>query len=160
MVEKNPELGRALAESLGNLLIRANRAHIYDQLTSGIDDALDSTTYPILSGLERVGPATASQLGALIGLDRSVVSRHASRLEKSALLQRTTDSNDARSTLLGLSPRGRRAIAKSRRRMASLLADQLRTWPDSDAIQFVALLDRFVSESPLLNSPAEPLKAP
>lgn len=39
------------------------------------------TTYPVLSGLGRLGPTTATHLASVIGVDRSATTRYASKLE-------------------------------------------------------------------------------
>jgi DNA-binding MarR family transcriptional regulator len=74
--------GNDVAEALGLLLSRSARARMYGRLTAGLDDALDEATYPVISGLARSGPSSAARLAEEIGLDRSVVSRHAARLTR------------------------------------------------------------------------------
>ncbi|MFT3851718.1 MAG: MarR family transcriptional regulator [Ilumatobacteraceae bacterium] len=146
-VEATP--GEQLAEVLGLLLHRGTRAHLYASLTEGIDPTVDEATYPVLSGIARFGPCNAASLAHDIGLDRSVVSRHASRLERGGLLLRTPDPDDRRSTLLSLSEPGREAVAAMRRRLATIFDDHLATWPPAEAREFTTRLHRFVAEGPL-----------
>lgn len=54
-------------------------------------DGIDTTAYPVLSGLARLGPTTATQLAATIGVDRTVTTRYASRLEAAGLLSSAVD---------------------------------------------------------------------
>ncbi|WP_018680151.1 MarR family winged helix-turn-helix transcriptional regulator [Actinokineospora enzanensis] len=140
------ELGSRLESALGELLQRRTRVDLYADLVAGIGRGLDITSYPILSGLARTGPSTANALGGRIGLDRSGVSRHATRLEEGGLLARTPDPDDARGTLLTLTEEGERVVALLRTRLARLFDDWLADWPPDEAAAFVTGLERFVGE--------------
>ncbi len=140
--------GAEIADSLGLLLRRSSRARLYAMLTEGLDDSLDEATYPVISGLDRFGPRTAAQLAEDIGLDRSVVSRHASRLTAAGLIERLPDATDRRAVLLTLSARGQHAVQQMRQRLAGALDDYLGTWPPGEAEQFAASLRRFADQGP------------
>jgi DNA-binding MarR family transcriptional regulator len=148
MVDSMPTPGADIADSLGILLRRSSRAHLYTQLTAGLDDALDEATYPVISGLDRYGPRSAAQLATDIGLDRSVVSRHASRLAAAGLIERLPDPADRRATLLTLTGTGRRAVGQMRGRLAGVLDEYLARWEPGEAERFAASLRRFIDESP------------
>ena len=138
--------GEQVAQALGDLLRRSARSRVYGALTTGLGPALDEATYPVLSGLARTGPATAARLAADVGLDRSVVSRHADRLEAAGLLRRDPDPADRRGTLLVLTGAGRRAVTEMRRRLAAQLDDYLGAWPAADAAAFARFLTRFTED--------------
>jgi DNA-binding MarR family transcriptional regulator len=140
--------GAEIADSLGILLRRSSRAHLYVRLTAGLGDALDEATYPVISALDRYGPRSAAQLAEDIGLDRSVVSRHASRLAAAGLIERLPDPSDRRAVLLTLTGAGRRAVDQMRQRLAGVLDEYLARWPPGQAEQFAASLRRFIDESP------------
>src|ERR1700761_8777266 len=126
MVNSMPTPGAEIADSLGILLRRSSRAHLYTRLTAGLGDALDEATYPVISGLDRYGPRSAAQLAEDIGLDRS----------------------DRRAVLLALTGSGRRAVEQMRRRLAATLDEYLARWPPGEAERFAASLRRFIDESP------------
>lgn len=140
--------GTEIAEILGQLLRRGTRARLYASLTAGLDDSLDEATYPVISGLARTGPRSAAQLAEDIGLDRSVVSRHATRLERAGLIERLPDPADRRATLLSLTGRGRRAVREMRERLAGTFDQYLAGWPPGEAARFAASLRRFTEEGP------------
>jgi DNA-binding MarR family transcriptional regulator len=140
--------GGEIADTLGHLLQRSTRAHLYARLTAGLDSALDEATYPVISGLARLGAQSAAQLAADIGIDRSVVSRHATRLERAGLIARLPDPADQRATLLSLTARGRQAVQEMRQRLAAAFDDYLATWPPGEARLFAANLSRFTREGP------------
>ena len=140
--------GADIADTFGLLLRRATRARLYGRLTAGLDGALDEATYPVISGLARSGAASAARLATDIGLDRSVVSRHAGRLVQAGLLERRPDPADRRAALLVLTPAGEQAVAEMRRRLAEALDEYLASWPPAQAREFAASLRRFVSQFP------------
>lgn len=115
-VSKSP--GEDVAESLVKLIQRTFRARLYGELTAGLGPGVDVLTYPVLSGLDRVGSCSAAELAEVIGLDRSGVSRRADRLVDAGLVSRVPDARDRRAVLLVLTesgPRdGRRPAATSR----------------------------------------------
>jgi DNA-binding MarR family transcriptional regulator len=140
--------GGEIADAFGRLLLRSTRARLYSRLTAGLDSALDEATYPVISGLARTGPMSAAQLAADIGIDRSVVSRHATRLAQAGLIERLPDPSDQRATLLSLTGHGRHAVQQMRQRLAATLDDYLATWPPGEAARFAAGLRRITEEGP------------
>lgn len=140
--------GGEIADTLGRLLLRSTRARLYARLTAGLDGALDEATYPVISGLARLGPQSAARLAADIGVDRSVVSRHATRLERAGLIERLPDPADQRATLLAITARGRKAVQEMRQRLAVAFDDYLAAWPPGQAELFAACLSRFTTEGP------------
>jgi DNA-binding MarR family transcriptional regulator len=141
-------IGAQVAEAIAELLRRRTREGIYAELTEGLDAAVDTATYPVLSALARWGPRSAAALAVEIGLDRSVTSRHATRLERAGLVRRAPDPTDARATLLSLTERGERAVEVMRHRLARRLDRHLAAWPEDQARAFAAALTRFVHEEP------------
>jgi DNA-binding MarR family transcriptional regulator len=148
MLETMTTPGSEIAEALGRLLRRDTRARLYPRLTAGLDDSLDEATYPVISGLARYGPRSAAQLAEDIGLDRSVVSRHATRLARAGLIERLPDPADRRARLLSLTSAGRQAVGQMRQRLVGALDDYLATWPPGEAARFAARLRQFTEEGP------------
>ncbi|MGV9271666.1 MarR family winged helix-turn-helix transcriptional regulator [Kitasatospora sp. NPDC003701] len=140
------DVGHEIADALAAVLRRSARTHLYELLTSGLDDALDAVTYPVLSALARTGPCSAAGLAEEIGLDRSGVTRRASRLEAAGLLRREPDPADRRATLLTLTEAGQRVIAATRERLAGHIEASLADWPDDEARAFARGFHRFVTE--------------
>ncbi|BDM69902.1 hypothetical protein HEK616_33890 [Streptomyces nigrescens] len=130
-----------VAAAIGALTMRATRAGLYSRLTSGVA-GVDATTYPVLSGLDRVGPVTATRLAEAIGMDRTVTTRYATRLQEAGLIARRPDPSDARATQLVLTADGERTVAALRAGMESFLAEELATWPPGEAAAFADRLER------------------
>lgn len=130
-----------VAAAIGALTQRATRAGLYSRLTSGVA-GVDATTYPVLSGLDRVGPATATKLAEVIGMDRTVTTRYATRLQEAGLIDRRPDPADARATRLVLTVEGERAVAALRGALESVLAEEMATWLPGEAAAFAVRLER------------------
>jgi DNA-binding MarR family transcriptional regulator len=127
------ELAADLEQALGQLLLRRNRAALYEAILDRAPAGVDRQTYPVLSGLARLGPRTAARLGTEIGLDRSGTSRHADRLEQAGLLGRRPDPADGRAVLLELTPAGQQVVAQLRGALTAHLAALISDWPDGQA---------------------------
>ncbi|MFI6055413.1 MarR family winged helix-turn-helix transcriptional regulator [Streptomyces violascens] len=130
-----------VAAAIGALTLRATRAGLYGRLTSEVE-GVDATTYPVLSGLARVGPATATKLAEAIGMDRTVTTRYATRLQEAGLIARHPDPADARATRLVLTVEGERAVTALREAMESFVAEEMATWPSGEAATFAIHLER------------------
>ncbi|MEU2154197.1 MarR family transcriptional regulator [Streptomyces sp. NPDC019396] len=141
-------VGHEIADALGVLLKRSNRLELYRRLTDGLGEAVDELTYPILSALARSGPRSAAALAGDVGLDRSGVTRRASRLEEAGLVRREPDPEDRRATLLALTAAGERTVGALRHRLSAHIEAGLATWPAGEAAAFARYLQRFVSEGP------------
>ncbi len=135
---------RRCAEALGRLLLRDTRTGLHTALTSDID-GLDATTYPVLSGLARLGDGVSTtELAAAVGLERSVTSRHVSTLEAHGLLRRHPHAADRRAVAVALTDHGRAAVERARGRLDARLADLLSALDRAEADRFATVLDGLV----------------
>ncbi|AUG79067.1 MarR family transcriptional regulator [Kitasatospora sp. MMS16-BH015] len=141
-------MGHRIADALGVLLRRGARAQLHRALTEGLHEGLDELTYPVLSALARTGPRSAAELAAEVGLDRSGVTRRATRLEEAGLVRREPDPADRRATLLALTGPGEQVVAQLRERLAARIAASLDGWEPAEAQVFARQLGRFVAEGP------------
>ncbi|MGW1992386.1 MarR family winged helix-turn-helix transcriptional regulator [Embleya sp. NPDC001921] len=141
-------VGHEVADALGLLLRRGTRANLYARLTEGLGPAVDEVTYPVLSGLARTGPRSAADLAGEIGLDRSGVSRRASRLEAAGLVRREPDPEDRRAVLLALTDAGTARVEELRERLAIRIEASLADWPADEARMFARGLRRFIEDGP------------
>jgi len=141
------DAGARIAAALGSLLNRRTRVGLYREITTAAAlPAVDPTTYPLLSGIHRLGPATASSLAQSIGLERSVLSRYADRLEAAGLVHRVPDPDDRRAHLLTLTPQGRTAAHRLHTLLAERIAARTAHWPGHEVETFAAGLERFIAD--------------
>ncbi|MEV7558371.1 MarR family winged helix-turn-helix transcriptional regulator [Streptomyces sp. NPDC048331] len=142
------KIGHEIADALGILLKRTTRTHLHQRLTEGMGEAVDDVTYPVLSALARTGPRSAADLAHDVGVDRSGVTRRASRLENAGLIRREPDPTDRRAHLLVLTEEGQLVVAELRARLADHITTSLSSWPPGEAESFARHLRRFMAEGP------------
>ncbi|MHB9861163.1 MarR family winged helix-turn-helix transcriptional regulator [Streptomyces sp. YIM S03343] len=142
------DVGHEIADALGILLRRTTRVQLHKKLTEGMGEAVDELTYPVLSALARTGPRSAAELAPDVGLDRSGVTRRASRLEAAGLVRREPDLSDRRAHLLVLTEQGERAVEELRTRLAAHITASLASWTPGEAEAFARNLLRFTLEGP------------
>jgi DNA-binding MarR family transcriptional regulator len=136
--------GARVAATFGELLLRGNRAHLYRVLIADTE-GVDETTYPVLSGLARLGTATTSELAARIGFERTVTTRYATRLEHAGLLARRPHPTDSRATTLVLTDLGERTVRAMRERLQDVFVDAMADWTADESATFTRLFDRLVT---------------
>ena len=136
--------GERIQASLDVLQLQSSRAHLYEQLRRETRFVIDPVLYPIMSALDRLGPLRITALAKEIGLDRSAVSRHLARLERTSVVERSPDPYDHRATMLQLTQKGRVEFGHIQREIARQIDRQLATWPDGEAEQFARQLERFI----------------
>jgi DNA-binding MarR family transcriptional regulator len=91
-----------------------------------------------LSTVERHGPMTPSELAARERIQRPTATRVLARLEEMGLLQRTSDPQDRRSSLVTATPAAVELLAELRTRKTAFLAERLERLDADDR----ATLDR------------------
>jgi DNA-binding MarR family transcriptional regulator len=93
---------------------------------------LSATLTAALATIERHGPLTPSEVARREGIQRPSATKVISRLEAEALIERTADPADGRSSLLTVSVAGRELLRESRTRKDVFLAERLRALPAED----------------------------
>lgn len=139
---------RVIAEALGKILGRAFRGRLYSDLTHGIAEGLNESTYPVLSAVARAdGSPSARDIALEVGTDRSVVSRRAATLAAAGLID-TVGGPDRRAVYYALTSLGTEATTVMRRRLDAVIAEHIGDWAQDDISRFARLLTTF-SEKPL-----------
>jgi MarR family transcriptional regulator for hemolysin len=86
------------------------------------------------------GDATQIQLAELSALDKTTMVATLDRLEKAGLAERRLSSSDRRARIVGVTPTGRRAVAKAQKIVAAMYDDVLSPLPDDDREVFLRSL--------------------
>jgi DNA-binding MarR family transcriptional regulator len=95
--------------------------------------------------LELTGAVPVSHLGAELGLRRSSATNLVDRLERAGLVERTTDRQDRRVTLVSLSRTGAEALESFEIVRQSDLVRRLLSLDERERASFADLLDRITS---------------
>lgn len=111
---------RELATRLRLVLARSAR-----RLRQESDTGLSPSLTAALATVERHGPLTPSELAARERVQRPTVTRLVCRLEEADLIARAADPTDGRSSLISVTPAGRRLLAAGRTRKDAFLSARL-----------------------------------
>jgi DNA-binding MarR family transcriptional regulator len=136
-----------LPATLRTIIARLGR-HLR-QTRAGAD--LSPTQYQVLASIVRLGPVRLSDLAAEEGLNPTMLSRIAGKLEAAGLVTRTADAADGRAAKVSVSRDGRRLVERVRGERTDAL---------SRALDQLDPVDRqlLVEALPVLESVVESLK--
>lgn len=138
------EATERVERELTTLIQRALRGPLLDD---GTGRTLERPAYAVLARLHDDGPMRMASLATLVGLDPSTVSRHVQSLTEAGLVRRSTDPQDRRAALVGLTDDGRERLLATRRHRRGFLYRLLDGWPADDRERFAVLLERFNAEA-------------
>lgn len=137
-------------EQASELVVSAGRLVRQLRRATGTDD-VPASTLRLLAQVEELAPVT---IGALARADRCAqptMSAAVHRLVDRGWVSRRPHPDDARASLVELTPAGTEVLATARARMADLVADRLRAYPDLDERDLgtaVTVLRALLADSP------------
>lgn len=97
----------------------------------------------ILQTISRNSPITATELTALLNMDKALVSRQVSKLRELELVDARSDDADRRVTLLTISAHGADTLEGLNTQLSAAYEERLAGWSDADRETLVHLLHRF-----------------
>ncbi len=92
----------------------------------GPEAGLTIPEWRVLAHLSQSGPVRVRDINARVNLDKSVVSRAASRLEQAGLLRKSSEDSDQRLVALDLTDQGRELMERMGRIAETFQADLMR----------------------------------
>lgn len=107
----------------------------------GAEAGLTIPEWRVLAHLSQSGPVSVRDINARVNLDKSMVSRAASRLEQAGWLRKSADPTDQRLIALELTDEGR-ALMDRLGRIAETFQAELMRDLGSDGPRLIAMLDR------------------
>ncbi len=102
------------------------------QEAAGGGGELTPTAVSALASVERHGPLTPSELARIERIKRPTATRILRVLEQAGLLDRSSDPEDGRSSLLSVNAAGRERLRRLRGRKNAYLARRMRDLPGED----------------------------
>jgi DNA-binding MarR family transcriptional regulator len=93
----------------------------------------------------RRGSALITDVAVELGLDRSNASRMLAAAESAGLVSKVVSAEDARRTMLGITPDGARLLAAAREWQAETFERLVDGWPTADVRRFAAYLMRLTA---------------
>jgi DNA-binding MarR family transcriptional regulator len=100
----------------------------------------------LLASLVCDGPRRASALADAVYSDPSTVSRQVAHLVRTGLVERRSDPEDGRVSVLAATEKGAEVLEEHRRRRNAAISAVVADWPEEDRHQFAALLTRFAAD--------------
>lgn len=140
----------ALADNFVDLVRTFNKARAR-MLTAAAHD-VEWSAHVLLKCLHAEGPMRAGAVAECLRSDPSTVSRQVAALVKDGLLERRSDPDDGRASLLVLTERADAVLADHDEIRINYFAEMLDGWSTEDVTQFAALLRRFTDAYESANS--------
>jgi DNA-binding MarR family transcriptional regulator len=144
LVEKRAPLRAGVSEVADNFIslmrtFNRTRARI---LAAAAHD-VEWSTHVLLRCIRNDGPMRASSVAGHLQSDPSTVSRQVAALVKEGLLERRSDPDDGRASLLVLTSKADAVLAEHDRIRLEYFARMLDGWSDADLRRFAGMLSRF-----------------
>lgn len=118
------------------------------------DDTVDPSCFPLAKRLMHADAMRVSDLAIDVELDTSTVSRQIKQLELKGIVERTTDPDDGRASLVRLTDEGRSTMQAGFRRRFERIQAVLEPWSERDRQQLQRLLTRLSHDLAAANDAA------
>ncbi len=129
--------------SLLDIMAAMNRPERDDYLVRAAGVSLERALFPLLIGVERLGPIALVELARRAGRDYTTVSRQVTKLEEMGLVTREANSVDRRVRKVSITPRGKAMTTRldaARERIGRRTFD---TWEPQDVEALLRLMRKF-----------------
>ncbi|MEV4668232.1 MarR family winged helix-turn-helix transcriptional regulator [Microbacterium sp. LWO12-1.2] len=134
---------RALEAEFGELITHFRR--LIMENANRVSPGMLPGAYKALTTIARCEQVTASALAERMLMDKGQVSRTVRELEELALIERSPDPSDGRSSLLRLTPLGTDRLAAARAPQEGMLMSTLHDWSLTDIGNLTRLLHALAS---------------
>jgi DNA-binding MarR family transcriptional regulator len=134
---------RELHGALVEIVSVMNRPQRDEAMIKAAGIPLDRALFPLLVGIERLGPIGVVDLADRAGRDYTTVSRQVARLESLGLVQRQESAADKRVREAVVTPKGKvmtTRVDAARERMGRAI---FKTWDAHDVDELVRLMRKF-----------------
>ncbi|WP_250625962.1 MarR family winged helix-turn-helix transcriptional regulator [Pinirhizobacter soli] len=137
---------RALHGALISIVGIMNRPQRDEAMVREAGISLDRALFPLLVGIERLGPIGVVDLADRVGRDYTTVSRQVAKLESLGLVQRKEGVEDRRVREAMVTPKGKvmtDAVDAARERIGRAIFAK---WKERDFEELVRLLQKFAKD--------------
>ncbi|GAB2479783.1 MarR family winged helix-turn-helix transcriptional regulator [Jatrophihabitans fulvus] len=131
----------ALADSFGDIVRTFTR--LRTRWLAAAEHDVEWSGHVVLKLVHTEGPLRAGAIAEALQSDPSTVSRQVAGLVRDGLLERRSDPDDGRASLLVLTDRARSVIADHDEMRLMHFAEMLSGWTDDDVTQLATLMGRF-----------------
>lgn len=132
-----------LHRSLIDILTSMNRPQRDDYMIRAASIRLERALFPLLIGIERVGPIPLVELADGVGRDYTTVSRQVSKLEELGLVKREPNTVDRRIRKVAITPEGKAMTRRIDAARARIARKVFATWEPEEVESLVRLMRKF-----------------
>jgi DNA-binding MarR family transcriptional regulator len=136
-----------LLTDLSRLIYLWESPQFQSEVLTRSGEPLDQPSHQLLRLLGFSGPLRPSQIADRLKTGASNVSKMLRRLENNGWLERKPDPDDARATLVGLTPEGNKAAQHVFDLGDDMIAQVLQNWSSRDLEHYTDLTRRFVADA-------------
>jgi DNA-binding MarR family transcriptional regulator len=135
-----------IQEAVATIVRLANLPRVHERVVARAGLTLDRTAYTLLRRIDEEGALRMADLAHSLGVEPSTVSRQVKHLEHGGLVCRSEHPGDARSTVLALTPAGRRALGRLRTARHQAFTELLANWRADDRAHLARLLTHLAAD--------------
>ncbi len=131
-----------LHDALVSIVSAMNSPHRDEEMIRQAGIRLDRALFPLLIGVEKLGPIGVGELADRVGRDYTTVSRQIAKLDSLGLVARAASEKDGRVRVASITPKGKSmtdAIDRAREVKAHAL---FQSWNAEDFDNLVRLMQR------------------
>lgn len=140
----------AVAENFIALMRTFNKARA--QMLAAAEHDVEWSQHMVLRCLQHEGSMRAGSVAEHLKSDPSTVSRQVAALVKDGYLERRSDPEDGRASLLVLTSKADALLAKHDQIRLDYFAKMLEGWSDAELRRFAGMLDRFTKSYETTNN--------
>ena len=132
-----------LHRSLLDIMSAMNRPQRDEYMVRAAGISLERALFPLLVGVERLGPIPLVELADRTGRDYTTVSRQVSRLEELGLVKREENATDRRVRKVAITPQGKamtNRVDAARERIGRAIFD---SWEPEEVEALLRLMRKF-----------------
>jgi DNA-binding MarR family transcriptional regulator len=136
---------RSLHRALIDIVSVMNRPQRDERMVREAGISLDRALFPLLVGVERLGPIGVVELADRVGRDYTTVSRQVAKLESLGLVERSGVAVDRRVRKAAITHKGKAMISRvdaARERIARAI---FASWDTRDVSELVRLMQKFAN---------------
>ncbi|KGT91664.1 MarR family transcriptional regulator [Erwinia typographi] len=134
---------RALHGAILEIVAVINRPQGDERLIKEAGINLERALFPLLVGIERLGPIGVVELAERVGRDHSTVSRQVAKLEGSGLVERRPGAADRRVREAVITPKGKTMTDHVDAARERIGREIFASWQQDDVDKLVQLLSKY-----------------
>lgn len=139
----SPQQIRTLHDALIAIASAMNRPQRDEDMIREAGIALDRALFPLLVGIERLGPIGVVELADRVGRDYTTVSRQVAKLDSLGLVQRQASAQDGRVRVAVVTDKGKAMTDRVDAARAQMARAIFSSWEPDEVGQLVTLMRRF-----------------